>query len=111
RILFIEDLDEHLYHIDRMLQNLKRNGWFKQLEGLVIGGMTAMRDHTKAFGFAEDNPYGKTAREIIAETVDDYDFPIAFEFPAGHVSDNRTLILGQKVKLEVTDDGSEIKAY
>lgn len=111
RILFIEDLDEHLYHVDRMLQNLKRNGWFEQLEGLVIGGMTAMRDHTKAFGFAEDNPYGKTAHEIIAEAVEDYNFPVAFGFPAGHVPDNRALILGQKVKLQVTEDGSAMTAY
>lgn len=101
KILFIEDLDEYLYHIDRMLQNLKRNGMFQNLSGLIVGGMDGMRDNTKAFGFATDNPFGKAAKEIIAEAVSEYDFPVCYDFPAGHHSDNRTLILGSDATLEV----------
>lgn len=102
KILFLEDLDEYLYHIDRMMQNLKRNGYFEQLSGLVVGGMSDMRDNTKAFGFSADRPFGKTAEEIILETVAPYDFPVCFDFPAGHIHDNRTLILGREMALEVT---------
>ena len=98
KILFLEDLDEYLYHIDRMMQNLKRNGMLEHLAGLVIGGMSDMNDNTI--------PFGKTAEEIIAETVAEYDYPIAFNFPAGHLEDNQALILGKKVKLEVTETGS-----
>ncbi|MEX0996823.1 MAG: LD-carboxypeptidase, partial [Flavobacteriaceae bacterium] len=104
KILFIEDLDEYLYHIDRMMQNLKRNGYFEELAGLIVGGMDDMRDNTKAFGFKTDNPFGKTAKEIIDEVVSDYDFPVCFDFPAGHTNDNRALILGREVELIVSDE-------
>lgn len=105
KILFLEDLDEYLYHIDRMLQNIKRNGYFEQLSGLVIGGMSDMRDNTKAFGFSADRPFGQTAEEIILETLALYDFPICFNFPAGHIHDNRTLIFGREASLKVTEEG------
>lgn len=101
KILFIEDLDEHLYHIDRMMQNLKRNGYFEKLAGLIVGGMSDMRDNTLEFGFKTDNPFGKTAKEIIAETVSEYDFPVCYDFPAGHIDNNTAFILGSKVALEV----------
>lgn len=103
KVLFIEDLDEYLYHIDRMMQNLKRNGYFEVLSGLIVGGMGGMRDNTLAFGFKSDNPFGKTAKEIIADAVAEYDFPVCYDFPAGHHNDNRTLVLGRKVRLEVKD--------
>jgi muramoyltetrapeptide carboxypeptidase len=93
KILFIEDLDEYLYHIDRMLQNLKRNGLFENLAGLIVGGMSDMRDNTI--------PFGKTAEEIVKETVSDYNFPVCFHFPAGHIDDNRALILGRQITLMV----------
>lgn len=93
KILFIEDLDEYLYHIDRMLQNLKRNGLFENLAGLIVGGMSDMRDNTI--------PFGKTAEEIVKETVSDYNFPVCFHFPAGHIDDNRALILGRQITLTV----------
>lgn len=93
KILFIEDLDEYLYHIDRMCMNLKRNGYFDNLKGLIVGGMTNMHDN--------EVPYGKTAEEIILDCVSEYNFPVVFNFPAGHLDDNRTLILGRKVTLEV----------
>ncbi len=96
KILFIEDLDEYLYHIDRMMQNLKRNGYFENLAGLIVGGMTDMKDNTV--------PYGKTAEEIIMETVADYDFPVCFDFPGGHLVDNRTLIMGGEVTMKVTSE-------
>lgn len=103
KVLFIEDLDEYLYHIDRMMQNLKRNGYFEELSGLIVGGMGGMRDNTLAFGFKSDNPFGKTGKEIIADAVAEYDFPVCYDFPAGHHNDNRTLVLGRKVSLEVND--------
>lgn len=103
KILFIEDLDEYLYHMDRMMQNLKRNGFFEQLSGLIVGGMNAMRDNTKAFGFKTDNPFGKTAREIVSETITGYNFPVCFDFPAGHMENNIALTMGKEVKMEVKD--------
>mgnify|MGYP000703170247 CR=1 FL=1 len=93
KILFIEDLDEYLYHIDRMLQNLKRNGMFDKISGLIVGGMSKMNDNTI--------PFGKTPKEMILEVCEEYDFPIAFNFPAGHVKDNRALIMGREVEFEV----------
>jgi muramoyltetrapeptide carboxypeptidase len=103
KILFIEDLDEYLYHLDRMMQNLKRNDYFKHLAGLIVGGMNEMRDNTKAFGFKIDNGYGKTAKEIIAEAVDEYDFPVCFDFPSGHTENNIALVFGRELELEVSD--------
>ncbi len=94
KILFIEDLDEYLYHIDRMIQNLKRNDMFKGLKGLVVGGMTKIHDNSI--------PFGKTVKEIVLEAVQEYDFPVAFDFPAGHLEDNRPLVLGTEVVLTVS---------
>ncbi|MBE0651528.1 MAG: LD-carboxypeptidase [Bacteroidales bacterium] len=91
-ILFLEDLDEYLYHIDRMMVALKRSGFLKNLSGLIVGAMTDMHDNTV--------PFGKTAEQIIREAVEEYHFPVAFNFPAGHISDNRALIMGANVELE-----------
>lgn len=92
-ILFIEDLDEYLYHVDRMMIALKRAGKLKHLRGLIVGGMSDMKDNTI--------PFGKTAEEIIREHVEEYQYPVCFNFPAGHIADNRTLILGRKAILNV----------
>ncbi|HSQ46312.1 MAG TPA: LD-carboxypeptidase [Lutibacter sp.] len=100
KVLFIEDLDEYLYHIDRMCINLKRNGYFENLKGLVVGGMTDMHDN--------EIPFGKTAEEIILDCVSEYDFPVIFNFPAGHLDDNRTMIFGRKVTLDVGEIKSKI---
>jgi len=95
KILFLEDLDEYLYHIDRMMMNLKRNGSLKGLKGIIIGGMTSMNDN--------DIPWGHNSLEIIQDIVKDLNIPIAYNFPAGHIKDNRTLILGKTVTFEVND--------
>lgn len=95
-ILFLEDLDEYLYHIDRMMQNLKLGGKLENLKGLIIGGMTDMNDN--------DTPFGQQANEIIYEAVSEYDFPICFGFPAGHIDDNRTIKLGLEASLSVDED-------
>lgn len=95
KILFIEDLDEYLYHIDRMMLNLKRCGKLDHLAGLIVGGMTDMKDNTI--------PFGKTAEEIIIDAVKEYDYPVCFNFPAGHVEKNLALYLGKKAKLKVSD--------
>ncbi len=93
KILYFEDLDEYLYHIDRMVYNLKRNGYFEKIKGLIIGGMTDMHDNSIPFGY--------DYIEIIKNITKEYDFPIVFDFPAGHIKDNRALILGKEVTLEV----------
>lgn len=95
KILFIEDLDEYLYHIDRMMMNLKRAGKLSNLAGLVVGGMSDMRDNNV--------PFGKTAEEIIAEHVSEFNYPVCFNFPAGHIEDNRALILGASYQLHVNE--------
>ncbi|AXG68554.1 putative murein peptide carboxypeptidase [Kordia sp. SMS9] len=96
KILFLEDLDEYLYHVDRMLMNLKRNGYFENLAGMIVGGMTDMHDNTI--------PFGKNANEIILDVTSEYNFPICFDFPAGHLDDNRALIFGRNVALEVASE-------
>jgi len=100
KILFIEDLDEYLYHIDRMMMQLKRSGKLKNIAGLIIGGMSDMRDNTI--------PFGKTAEEIIHEHVKEFNYPVCFDFPAGHVKKNLALIMGASVELKV-DENAELK--
>ena len=101
KILFIEDLDEYLYHIDRMMMNLKRNGKLNNLKALIIGGMSDMNDNTI--------PFGKTAEEIILEYIKEFDFPVCFNFPAGHLDDNRTLVFGKECTLEINENGVILK--
>ncbi len=93
KILFLEDLDEYLYHIDRMMMQLKRCGKLHGLAGLVVGAMSDMKDNTI--------PFGKTAEEIIAEHVSEYDFPVCFGFPAGHITENNLLAMGSYAELIV----------
>jgi muramoyltetrapeptide carboxypeptidase len=100
KILFIEDLDEYLYHIDRMMLNLKRSGKLDKLAGLIVGGMTEMNDNKI--------PFGRNAYEIISEHIVGYHFPVCFNFPAGHISDNRGIILGRVVYFKVDSDAQLI---
>ncbi len=101
KILFLEDLDEYLYHFDRMLMNLKRNGCLDNLKGIVVGAMTKMNDN--------EIPWGKNALEIIEDITKDLKIPIMYNFPAGHIQDNRALIFGQQVSMEVTAEETIIK--
>lgn len=93
KILFIEDLDEYLYHIDRMMMNLKRSGKLSGLAGLIVGGMSDMKDNAV--------PFGKTAEAIILDAVKEYNYPVCFHFPCGHIDRNLAIVLGRKVELEV----------
>jgi muramoyltetrapeptide carboxypeptidase len=93
KILFLEDLNEYLYHIDRMIMNLKIRGRLEGLKALIIGGMTCMK--TSSSGFR------KPAYDIIREAVADYDYPVMFGFPAGHGHPNLSLVLGREVTLTV----------
>lgn len=95
KILYLEDLCEYLYHTDRMLQNLKRNGFFNELAGLIIGSFTDMKDGPV--------PFGKSVQEIIMDCLGDKDVPVFPDFPAGHIPDNRALVLGRKVIMEVSN--------
>jgi len=102
KILFIEDVDEYLYHIDRMMLNLKRSGKLENLAAIVVGGMTDMKDNTI--------PFGKTAEEIIYDAVKEYNYPVCFNFPAGHIDKNMALVMGKQMKLEVRkNEASTIK--
>ena len=94
KILFVEDLDEYLYHIDRMMQALKRAGMLENLGGLMIGRMNKMNDNTI--------PFGKTAEEIIRDVVSEYTYPVAFNISAGHINENLPLLFGKKVYFSVT---------
>jgi muramoyltetrapeptide carboxypeptidase len=100
KILYIEDLDEYLYHIDRMMMNLKRNGCLESLKGIIVGSMTDMKDN--------DIPWGKNALEIVQDVTKQYNIPIVFNFPAGHIHDNRALILGATATIEVTENCSTV---
>ncbi len=95
KILFLEDLDEYLYHIDRIMFSLKRNGKLRNIAGLIIGGMNDMKDNAI--------PFGKNAEEIISEAVKGYSFPVCFGFPSGHLPSNVPLILGDTVSLSVSE--------
>ena len=94
-ILFIEDVNENLYHLDRMMTNLRIGGQLEKLKGLLVGAMTGMRNSEPSFG--------KTAYEIIASHVENYDYPVVFGFPAGHDGTNFPLILGANVNLNVNE--------
>ena len=98
KILFLEDLDEYLYHIDRMMMNLKRCGCLENLKGIVVGAMTKMKDN--------DIPWGKDALEIIQDITKNYKIPVIYNFPAGHIQDNRTLILGNNVSIDANAECS-----
>lgn len=102
KILFIEDVDEYIYHIDRMMRALKRAGKLEHLKGLVIGGLTQIHDNMDAFG--------QSVEEVIAEVVSEYGYPICFNFPAGHFDDNRAIVFGQKVSVKVTSPSLPVLA-
>ena len=96
KILFIEDTGEYLYNVDRMLYQLKRNGKFDKLNGLIIGGFTHLKD--------TEIPFGQTIEELIRDVVEGYDFPVCFNFPISHEKENHTVRIGLKYRLKVTPD-------
>ena len=96
KILFIEDINEYLYNLDRIMNNFKLSGKLKKLSGLIVGGFTDMQDN--------NSPFGKSYQEIILDSVKEYDFPVCFDFPAGHISNNFPIILGAEIVMEVNAD-------
>jgi muramoyltetrapeptide carboxypeptidase len=101
KILFLEDVGEHLYNIDRMMLQLKRSGKLKNLKGLIIGGFTETKD--------TERPFGKTAYEIIQEHVKDYKYPVCFGFPVSHGKENYALKIGVRYNLKVLPDKTILK--
>jgi muramoyltetrapeptide carboxypeptidase len=99
-ILFIEDLDEYLYHVDRMMLNLDKSGILKKISALIVGGMSSMKDN--------EIPFGKNAEEIIYEYFSKYDKPLCFNFPIGHIMDNRALIQGKFAELRINNLSTEL---
>jgi len=95
KILFIEDVGEYYYSVDRMIRMLKRAGKLERLKGLIIGGFTSLKDNETKFGF--------TAEEIILDAVKEYGYPVATGFPAGHIDNNYALIFGKLVALDVKE--------
>lgn len=100
KILFLEDIGEHLYNIDRLLLNLKRAGKLDNLKALVLGSFTDMQDTTR--------PFGQTVEEIIYDKVKEYDYPVCFNLPCGHDDINYTLKLGMEYTLAITAAGGEL---
>ena len=93
KILILEDLDEYIYHIDRMMETLKRSGRLAKLAGLVVGGLTDMKDHQVSFG--------KTVEEVVWEAVSEYKYPVAFGAPFGHIPHQLPVRLGRNAELQV----------
>lgn len=100
KILFIEEVGEQLYRLDRMMITLKRAGKLSNLAGLIVGGLSEMTDSEAGFG--------KKAIEIVASAVDDYNYPVCFEFPAGHIRENYPLIFGREVAMDVGEQSVRI---
>ena len=100
KILFIEEIGEYKYAIDRMLQSLKRAGYFKNLKGLIVGNMTSIKKNTTV--------WGSSIEQLILDVVSDTSFPILFDFPAGHEPTNKALIMGKRITLDVNKTSSKI---
>ena len=103
KILFIEEIGEYAYHIDRMLYSLKRAGYFENCKGLIVGQISDVKKNTTDFG--------RSINEIILDILDEYNFPILFDFPAGHEKTNFPIILGRKVILDVSKSDSKVIFY
>jgi muramoyltetrapeptide carboxypeptidase len=101
KVLFIEDVGEYLYAIDRLIRTFDRAGKLKNLAGLIVGGFTDVKDN--------DIPFGQTVPQIIMEVVKNYSYPVCFDFPAGHIPDNRSLVLGKMMELTINAKQSVIK--
>jgi muramoyltetrapeptide carboxypeptidase len=102
KILFLEDVGEYYYNLDRMVIQLKRAGKLNNLAGLIVGQFADMKDNT--------NPtFGKDVNEIILEHVKEYTYPVCFNFPVGHVADNRAMAIGMTASLDIQQTGAELR--
>lgn len=101
KILFIEEIGEYKYHIDRMLQSLKRAGYFDHCNGVIVGDMMDIKANSPAWGTGIE--------ELIMNILDPYDFPVAFGIPAGHKPENRALIFGRSIDLNITKSETVIR--
>ena len=99
-ILFIEEIGEYKYHIDRMLRGLKRAGYFNSCKGLIIGDISNIKKNTTV--------WGGSIEDLVLDVVSEFDFPVLFNFPAGHETDNRALIFGKSIKMNVKSTISEV---
>ncbi|WP_282134776.1 S66 peptidase family protein [Seonamhaeicola maritimus] len=100
KIIFIEEIGEYKYHIDRMLQSLKRAGYFDHCKGLIVGDMTKVKSNT--------TKWGSSIEQLVLDVLSEYSFPIAFNMPAGHEKDNRALVFGKNIDLIVKKEQSTI---
>ena len=96
KILFLEEVDEYIYHVERMMIGLQRAGALRHLKALVVGGLTDIHDNPE--------PFGKTMEQAISDVVSAYHYPVCFGFPAGHFSDNRAIIMGAEMFLQVNQN-------
>jgi len=97
KILFIEEVGEYKYSMDRMLQSLKRAGFFEKCKGIIVGDISKIKSNT--------TKWGSSMEQLILDVIAEYDFPVLFNFPAGHEPDNRSLILGRTIEMSVTKEG------
>ena len=98
KVLFIEDLSEYLYHLDRIMHSFKLAGKLSQLNGLIVGGFSEMKDN--------DSKFGQSVEEIISDITKEYEFPVCFNFPAGHIARNLPLVIGAEYELTVSNRSS-----
>jgi muramoyltetrapeptide carboxypeptidase len=101
KILFLEEVGEYFYHIDRMLISLKLAGKLAGLSALIIGGMNDINE-TKT-------PWGKSIEETINDVVREYDYPVFYNFPAGHISDNRAFYIGKRAEIDFSGESRVLK--
>lgn len=99
-ILFLEDVGEYIYNIDRMMYQLKRSGKLDHLAGMIFGGFTDMKDTT--------TPFGQTVETVLKAHVAEYDYPVCFDFPVSHATENYALITGGDYSLTVSQTGSHL---
>ena len=104
KILFIEDIGENFYALDRMIMSLELAGVFNKIKGLIVGGMTNMGDEKENKSYEES--FDEFAYKLISERISKYKFPVVFAFPNGHIKDNRPLLIGGQVKMKV---GAKVK--
>ncbi|MEO5781660.1 MAG: LD-carboxypeptidase [Ginsengibacter sp.] len=101
KILFIEDIGEYIYNVDRMLYQLKRSGKLEKIAGLIIGKFSDMKD--------TERPFGQTTEEVIRDVVKEYDYPICFNFPVSHEKENYALKIGVEYELTIADKNVTLK--